>query len=137
VLKSNVHNGFRHSLSMTLAVSQCALAVLYLFPGLMTPAAPTTTRIALELARVVPIWTVSFGLTGLAVIAGLSVHKLLHVAHAATASSWIGFAFVLELSAWANHGTHLLPFMAASLAAVNLVIAGNYSRDVGREEPRR
>lgn len=136
MLKSNVHNGFRHSLSMTLAVSQCVLAVLYLFPGVITPKEPTTTRIVLELARVAPVWTISFGLTGIAVIAGLSVHKLLHVAHAATASSWVGYAFALELSAWANHGTHLLPIMAGSFAAVNLVIAGNYSRDVGREETR-
>ena len=136
MLKSNVHNGFRHSLSMTLAVSQMVLAVLYLFPGVITPASPTTTRIVLELARVAPVWTISFGLTGLAVILGLAKHKLLHVAHAATASSWIGFAFALELSAWANHGTHLLPVLAGSLAAVNLIIAGNYSRDVGREEAR-
>jgi hypothetical protein len=136
VLKSNVHNGFRHSLSMTLAVCQLALAVLYLFPGVLTPNRPTTTRIVLELARVVPIWTVSFGLTGLAIIAGLQVHKLLHVAHAATASSLVGFTFALELSAWANHGTHLIPFLTATLATVHMVIAANYSRDVGREEPR-
>lgn len=134
MLKSNQHNGFRHAMSMTLAVGNLAVALLYLFPGVLAPAAPTTTRIVLELARVAPIWTISFGLTGIAIVLGLARHKLLHVAHSATASSWVGFTFVLELSAWVNHGTHLLPVLSGVLAALNLVIAANYSREVGRKE---
>lgn len=132
---ANTHIGFRHHLSMTLAVGDIVLAILYLFPGVMTPASPTTTRIVLELARVGPVWTISFGLTGLAIVAGLQVHKLLHVAHAATGSSWVGFVFALTLGAVANHGTFLLPMLAAVLAAVNFVLAISYSQDVGRKEP--
>lgn len=134
MIKSNQHIGFRHQLSMVLALGDIVLAVLYLFPGVMTPASPTTTRIVLELARVGPVWTISFGLTGIAIIAGLQAHKLLHVAHAATGSSWVGFVFALVLSAVANHGTFLLPVVASVLAAVNFVLAVSYSRDVGREE---
>lgn len=134
-VKANEHIGFRHQLSMTLAVGDIVLAVMYLFPGIMTPARPTTTLIVLELARVGPIWTISFGLTGLAIIAGLRVHKLLHVAHAATGSSWVGFVFALVLSALANHGTFLLPAVCSVVAAVNFVLAVAYSRDVGRKEP--
>ena len=135
MIKSNQHIGFRHHLSMTLALGDIGLAILYLFPGVMTPASPTTTRIVLELARVGPIWTITFGLTGLAIVACLQVHKLLHVAHAATGSSWVGFVFCLVLSAVANHGTFLLPAVATVLAAVNFVLAVSYSHDVGREEP--
>lgn len=135
MIKSNQHIGFRHHLSMTLAVGDIVLAIMYLFPGIMTPTTPRTTRIVLELARVGPIWTVAFGLTGLAIIAGLRVHKLLHVAHAATGSSWVGFVFALVLSAVANNGTFLLPAVCAVLAAVNFVLAVSYSHDVGREEP--
>jgi len=135
VIKSNQHIGFRHHLSMTLAVGDIVLAIMYLFPGILTPARPTTTLIVLELARVGPIWTITFGLAGIAVIAGLSVHKLLHVAHAATGSAWVGFVFALILSAVANHGTFLLPAVCAVVAAVNFVLAVAYSHDVGREEP--
>lgn len=135
MLKSNQHIGFRHRLSMTLAVGQVVLAVMYLFPGILTPDRPTTTRIVLELARVGPIWTIVFGLTGIGIILGLRVHKVLHVAHAATGSSWIGFVFALVLSAIANNGTYLLPALALVLAAVNFVLAVSYSEDVSREEP--
>jgi hypothetical protein len=135
VLKSNRHIGFRHRLSMTLAVGQIALAIMYLFPGILTPDRPTTTRIVLELARVGPIWTIVFGLTGIAIIAALRVHKVLHVAHAATGSVWVGFVFALVLSAIANNGTYLLPALAAVLAVVNFVLAASYSEDMGREEP--
>jgi peptidoglycan/LPS O-acetylase OafA/YrhL len=135
VLKSNRHIGFRHRLSMTLAVGQVTLAIMYLFPGVLTPDRPTTTRIVLELARVGPIWTVVFGLTGIAIVAALRVHKVLHVAHAATGSVWVGFVFALVLSAIANSGTYLLPALAAVLAVVNFVLAVSYSEDMGREEP--
>jgi len=135
VIKANSHIGFRHQLSMTLAVGDIVLAVMYLFPGILTPASPTTTRIVLDLARVGPVWTIAYGVTGLAIIAGLQVHKLLHVAHAATGSVWVGFVFCLVLSAFANHGTFLLPAVCAVVAAVNFVLAVAYSRDVGRKEP--
>jgi hypothetical protein len=124
----------RFEMSICLAFGNCALAVMYLFPGLLAPANPTTTRIVTELARVSPIWTVWFGSTGIALIVALCTHKLLHVAHAATGSSWIGFCFVLELSAIANHGTHILPLAAALLGAVNIIVAASYSRDVRRRE---
>jgi peptidoglycan/LPS O-acetylase OafA/YrhL len=135
VIKANPHIGFRHQLSMTLAVGDIVLAAMYLFPGILTPTSPTTTRIVLDLARIGPVWTVTYGLTGLAIIAGLQVHKLLHVAHAATGSVWVGFVFCLVLSAIANHGTFLLPAVCAVVAAVNFVLAVAYSRDVGRKEP--
>jgi peptidoglycan/LPS O-acetylase OafA/YrhL len=135
VIKANQHIGFRHQLSMTLAVGDIVLAAMYLFPGILTPTSPTTTRIVLDLARIGPVWTVTYGLTGLAIIAGLQVHKLLHVAHAATGSVWVGFVFCLVLSAIANHGTFLLPAVCAVVAAVNFVLAVAYSRDVGRKEP--
>lgn len=135
MLKGNVHIKFRHRLSMTLAVGQVGLAIMYLFPGILTPDRPTTTRIVLELARVGPIWTVVFGLTGIAIVAALRVHKVLHVAHAATGSVWVGFVFALVLSAIANQGTYLLPAVCAGNAVVNFVLAASYSDDLRKEEP--
>lgn len=134
MLKGNVHIKFRHRLSMTLAVGQVALAIMYLFPGILTPDRPTTTRIVLELARVGPVWTIVFGVTGVAIVAALRVHKVLHVAHAATGSVWVGFVFALVLSAIANAGTYLLPALASVLAVVNFVLAVSYSEDMGSRE---
>lgn len=134
MLKGNVHIKFRHRLSMTLAVGQVGLAIMYLFPGILTPDRPTTTRIVLELARVGPVWTIVFGVTGVAIVAALRVHKVLHVAHAATGSVWVGFVFALVLSAIANAGTYLLPALASVLAVVNFVLAVSYSEDMGSRE---
>lgn len=123
----------RRQLSVVTACGQLAVALAYLFPNSLAPARPTTTAIVLDLARVGPIWTVWFGLTGIAVIVAVITHKLLHVAHAAVGSSWIGFTFALELGAWANHGNHLFPIVTVVLGALNLVLAGSYSRDLRRE----
>ncbi len=120
----------RRQLSMVTAAGQLAVAVAYLFPNSLAPARPTTTAIVLALAQVGPIWTVWFGLTGIAVILAIATHKLLHVAHTLVGSSWIGFTFALELGAWANHGTHLFPIVTVILGLLNLVLAGSYSRDL-------
>lgn len=122
----------RFALSVVLAIGQGAVAVAYLFPGFLAPARPTTTAIVVALGQIGPIWTVWFGVTGIALAGALWTDRLLHVAHVLTGSSWIGFAFALEIGAIANHGTHLLPLSSLLLGTVNLVIAGSYSRDVGR-----
>lgn len=125
----------RYALSMVLVCGQLAVAVAYLFPGFLAPARPTTTAIVVALGQVGPIWTVWFGVTGVALAGALWTDKLLHVAHVLTFSSWIGFASALEIGAIANHGTHLLPLASLLLGAVNLVVAASYSRDVGRRRP--
>lgn len=126
----------RRQISITMALGQCVMAVLYLFPGTLAPARPTTTRIVLELARIGPVWVIWFGVTGIALIVALCTHKLIHVAHAAVGSSWLGFTFALVLSAVVNHGTYLLPVATMLLGVVNLSLAGGYSIHVGRKELR-
>lgn len=125
----------RFALSVVLAVGQLTIAIFYLFPGFLAPERPRTTVVVVALGQVGPIWTVWFGVTGLGLIAGLVTHKLLHVAHAATASSWLGFTFALEVGAIATGGTHLLPAASLLLGAVNLVAAASYSRDAGVGRP--
>jgi hypothetical protein len=122
----------RFALSVVLDIGQLMIAIFYLFPGFLAPARPTTTIVVVSLGSIGPIWTVWFGLTGLALLWALWTHKLLHVAHTATASSWLGFAFALEVGAIATGGTHLLPAASLLLGAVNLVVASSYSRDEGR-----
>lgn len=125
----------RFALSVVLVVGQLAIAIFYLFPGFLAPPRPTTTIVVVSLGQVGPIWTVWFGGTGLALLAALATHRLLHVAHAATASSWLGFCFALEVGAIATGGTHLLPAACLLLGAVNLVVAASYSRDAGVGRP--
>jgi hypothetical protein len=125
----------RFALSVVLVVGQISIAVFYLFPGFLAPARPTTTVVVAALGSMGPIWTVWFGLTGLGLLAALATHRLLHVAHAATASSWLGFAFALVVGAVATGGTYLLPASSLLLGAVNLVVASSYSRDEGRGSP--
>lgn len=126
----------RRQISISMAVGQCVMAVIYFFPGTLAPARPTTTRIVVELARIGPVWTIWFGVTGIALIVALCTHKLLHVAHAAVGSSWLGFTFALVLSAFVNHGTYILPVATALLGVVNLSLAGGYSVHIGRRELR-
>lgn len=127
----------RRHISVAMAAGQCAMAVLYLFPGTLAPARPaTTTRIVVELGRIGPVWTVWFGVTGIALIVALCTHKLLHVAHAAVGSSWLGFTFALTLSAVVNHGTYVYPTTTLLLGVVNLSLAGGYSLHIGRKELR-
>jgi hypothetical protein len=125
----------RFALSVVLVVGQISIAVFYLFPGFLAPARPTTTVVVVALGAVGPIWTAWFGLTGLGLFAALIAHRLLHVAHAATASSWLGFGFALVVGAVATGGTYLLPAASLLLGAVNLVVAASYSRDEGRGRP--
>lgn len=125
----------RFWLSVVLLAGQLLIAGLYLFPGFLAPPRPTTTVVVVALGQVGPIWTVWFGGTGLALLWALVTHRLLHVAHTATASSWLGFAFALVVGAVATGGTYLLPVASLLLGAVNLVVAASYSRDEGRGRP--
>jgi hypothetical protein len=118
----------RHHLSGVVAAGQLAIAIAYLFPDTLAPARPTTSTIVLELARVGPIWTVWFGLTGVALILALRFHKLIYAAHVSVGASWIGFTFALVLGAVANNGTYLFPIVTIIVGVLNLVLAGSYSR---------
>lgn len=122
--------------SIALTVGQLAVAVMNVFPGLVYPRNPATTKVVLQLAGIGPIWIIWFGLTGLGLVVALWTRKLLHLAHLTTGSAWFGFAFVLEVGAWANGGTHILPVVCCSLATVHWLLAASYSRDVKPKEAR-
>lgn len=123
--------------SVALTVGQFAVAVLNAFPGLVYPKNPLTTAIVLHLASIGPIWIAWFGLTALGLTLGLVSNRGLHLAHLATGSAWIGFAFALEVGAIALHGTHILPLACLILATVHFNLAASYSRDLRAREGDR
>jgi hypothetical protein len=119
----------RFQLSVLLAVAQVAIGVLHLWPHLVYPSNPATTKVVAALSGLGPVWVVWFGLSGLLLVLSLYANRLIHVAHMLTGSSWLAYAFALEVGAWASHGTHFLPAVTAIIAAVHIVAAVSYSND--------
>lgn len=119
----------RWQLSVVLAVAQLAIGILHLWPRLVYPANPATTKVVAALSGLGPVWVVWFGLSGIALVLSLYANRLLHVAHMLTGSSWLAYAFALEVGAWSSHGTHLLPAVATIVAAVHIIAAVSYSND--------
>jgi hypothetical protein len=119
----------RWQLSVLLAVAQVAIGVLHLWPHLVYPANPATTKVVAALSSLGPVWVAWFGVTGIALIVSLVANRLIHVAHMLAGSSWIAYAFALEVGAWSSHGTHFLPAVTAIVAAVHIISAVSYSND--------
>jgi uncharacterized membrane protein len=107
-----------------------AVALLHVFPRLVYPAVPTTTSVVVAINALGPVWITWFGATGICLVVALRTHRLLHVAHLLTGSSWLAYAFALEVGAIAAHGTHLLPVCTIALAAVHGILAFSYNADM-------
>lgn len=117
---------------MILMVGHLVVAVLHFWPHLVYPQRAQTTKVVLALSTIGPVWITAFGLTGLGLLVAIRTHKLLHVAHTFAGAVWIMYCFALEVGAISSGGTHLLPVATLLLACVHLVLAGSYSRDIGR-----
>jgi hypothetical protein len=126
------HFPARWQASVVLMVGHLIVGVLHVWPRLVYPQRAQTTKVVLALNQIGPVWITAFGLTGLGLLVALRTHKLLHIAHILAGGVWVMYCFALEVGAIASGGTHLLPVATALLACVHFVLAGSYSRDLGR-----
>ena len=123
---------WRWQVSVVLTVTHLVVALLHINPRLIYPQRAQTTKVVLALSQLGPVWIAWFGLAGVTLVVTLHYNRAVHIAHMLGAASWLAYAFALEVGAWSSGGTHLLPVVTLALAALHVVLAASYSKDVGR-----